>query len=328
MEERVEYRNPVKRLGWSPVYHVIVYDKRVSSGAKNLYGAYLSHALGKNIAWPGRERMANLLDTSVATISRWNTELEEAGYITRVRRLGTSSITYIEDCENNPYLVSLAKEIWGVRNKKNKPDEDNGDQMSQNCDVDDTRDDTQNLKQVNEQQVKTLTQATPAFESSRGSYPTRDNWKLLADKLESVEEPDRLDSEDDNPEYADVDENGDETQVSIKKTLKVNSDIVKRAMDACGRKGRYYRNTNEMRDWKRILSKTPPEYITGWISWAERTNADTIRITFEKLTALVASGDKFDEWKARQSARRASGEGRLTESDQARIINDPNTYAV
>lgn len=106
--EQITYRNPVKGAGWAQVYHAITLDDRISHGAYRLLMLYEMHAQQKDLCWPGRQRLAEMLKCSEVTISRYNGELEEAGYITRQRRLGTSSMTYIEDYEQIPYLRELA----------------------------------------------------------------------------------------------------------------------------------------------------------------------------------------------------------------------------
>lgn len=60
--------------------------------------------------WPGRKKLAKEWGCDPSKISRLNTELENLGYITRVRRYGTSSLTIIEDEEQIPRLQKLAKE--------------------------------------------------------------------------------------------------------------------------------------------------------------------------------------------------------------------------
>ena len=111
MAEQIQYRNPVKSAGWATAYHAMTLDDRISDGAYRLFMVYEMHAQQKDSCFPGRKRLAAMLKCSEPTISRYNTELENAGYITRQRRIGTSSMTYIEDYEQIPYLKEIACRI-------------------------------------------------------------------------------------------------------------------------------------------------------------------------------------------------------------------------
>jgi len=113
--EQIKYRNPVKSTGWATVYHAITLDDRISNGAYRLLMLYEMHAQQKEACWPGRERLAKMLKCSEPTISRYNSELENAGYITRQRRMGTSSLTIIEDYEQIPYLQEISKDMLARR---------------------------------------------------------------------------------------------------------------------------------------------------------------------------------------------------------------------
>lgn len=114
---QTQYRNPVKAAGHAQVYHMATLDDRISDGAYRLFSLYMMHAQQKDLCWPSRARLADMLKCSEQTISRYNRDLEEAGYITRQRRLGTSSITWIEDVEDIPYLRDLAQQHLSSRNK-------------------------------------------------------------------------------------------------------------------------------------------------------------------------------------------------------------------
>jgi DNA-binding MarR family transcriptional regulator len=107
-QDEVRYRNPVKEVGFAMVYHMMTLDDRIGDGAFRLYCRYLFYSQQKSKCWPGRDTLAKVLGVGVATISRWNKELETAGYITRQRRLGTSSITWIEDVESIETISNAA----------------------------------------------------------------------------------------------------------------------------------------------------------------------------------------------------------------------------
>ena len=97
--EPIRFRSTVKQLGWARVYHVLTLDKELSDGAFRLYALLLKYARQSGGCWPGVERLARDLDKAKSTIKARLAELTERGLITRERRLGTSSVTGIEDLE-------------------------------------------------------------------------------------------------------------------------------------------------------------------------------------------------------------------------------------
>lgn len=115
--QEIRYRNPVKAAGYAQVYHMATLDPRITDGAYRLFSLYLMHAHQKDLCWPGRPKLADLMNCSEQTISRRNRDLEAAGYITRQRRMGATSITWIEDVEDIPYLRDLAQQHLSSRNK-------------------------------------------------------------------------------------------------------------------------------------------------------------------------------------------------------------------
>lgn len=124
-QERASFRNPVKGGGWAQLYHAITCDPDISDGAYRLYALYLRYAQQSDSCFPSRKLLADLLNTSEATITRRNSELESAGYITRERQHGNGgrrwiSTTWIEDVEQHPRLLRIASEIATPR-IKNEP---------------------------------------------------------------------------------------------------------------------------------------------------------------------------------------------------------------
>ena len=97
--ERIAYRNPIKRLGWAQVYHVLTLDTDLSDGAFRLYSLLLKYARQAGSCYPGIERMSLDLDRGKRTVARHLSELVERGLVTREQRAGTSAITYVEDLE-------------------------------------------------------------------------------------------------------------------------------------------------------------------------------------------------------------------------------------
>ena len=117
--EQAQYRNPVKAVGHAQLYHAATLDPRISDGAYRLFSLYLMYAQQKDLCWPASATLADMFDCTSVTISRRNKELEDAGYITRQRRIGQTSITWIEDVEDIPFLQDLARKHLAARHNKN-----------------------------------------------------------------------------------------------------------------------------------------------------------------------------------------------------------------
>jgi GntR family transcriptional regulator len=97
--ESIRFRNTVKQQGWAQVYHVLTLDTELSDGAYRLYALLLKYARQSGGCWPGVKTLARDLGRSPSTIKARLDELVRRGLIIRERRLGTSSITWIEDLE-------------------------------------------------------------------------------------------------------------------------------------------------------------------------------------------------------------------------------------
>ena len=130
-DEQIRFRNPIIQVGYAQMWHVITLDQSLSDGAYRLYALYIKYAQQKDACWPGRDMLAKLRGVSEATITRQNQELEKAGYITRERRPGRVSITWIEDVSQIQRLKDYATglligsgDLWAF------PD---GDPSAQKC---------------------------------------------------------------------------------------------------------------------------------------------------------------------------------------------------
>ena len=77
----VRFRNSVKALGHAQLQHAITLDDQIGDGAYRLYALYLMYAQDKDLCWPGRARIAEMRGVGEATVTRWNKELVDAGYI-------------------------------------------------------------------------------------------------------------------------------------------------------------------------------------------------------------------------------------------------------
>lgn len=97
--ESIRFRNTVKQQGWAQVYHVLTLDTELSDGAYRLYSLLLKYARQSDGCWPGVKTLARDMGRAPSTIKARLDELVRRGLIIRERRLGTSSITWIEDLE-------------------------------------------------------------------------------------------------------------------------------------------------------------------------------------------------------------------------------------
>lgn len=95
-EEQLRERQPLD-AGFSMILHVMTLDKALSDGAFRLYALLLKYARQAGGAWPGVARLAQDLGKGARTIKRDLAELETRKLITRERRYGRSSVTWIED---------------------------------------------------------------------------------------------------------------------------------------------------------------------------------------------------------------------------------------
>jgi len=117
--EVIRFRNPVKSLGYAQLQHAATLDPELSDGAYRTYALYLMYAQQDDNCWPGRRTMAQRRGKDDATITRHNQELEALGYITRERVFGRSSVTWIEDLEDNERLRGLSEQM--LEQRKNAP---------------------------------------------------------------------------------------------------------------------------------------------------------------------------------------------------------------
>jgi len=118
----IRWRNPVKRLGFAQIEHAITFDPLISASGYRLYSAYLYYAHQGENCWPSTATIGRLLDLTPYMVSKLNVELENAGYITRERRMHKSSITWMEDVGKIPRLQELAKALLEGRNDSENPE--------------------------------------------------------------------------------------------------------------------------------------------------------------------------------------------------------------
>ena len=104
-------RKPKESFSARYVSHIATLDPPIGPAPRVLLRIYDYHTREAESCWPGRERLAKLLQCSPAKISNANAELEKAGYISRSRRMGSSSLTYLEQINASPDLQESARHI-------------------------------------------------------------------------------------------------------------------------------------------------------------------------------------------------------------------------
>jgi len=77
-----------------PVPHALLYDPRISLGAKVVYAFSKSRCLDKNYCLIGQERLAKEMGLGLRTVERYIAELKSFGLIETRQRMGTSAVTY------------------------------------------------------------------------------------------------------------------------------------------------------------------------------------------------------------------------------------------
>ena len=118
MSEGLRFRRAVEQAGFARLSHLIVTDTELSDGAVRLYARLLYYARQDVRCWPGRQRLADDLGVSKATIKRRIAELVDRGLITRERRgMHKTAITWIEDLAT----VYSGEPVDNSRQVKNDP---------------------------------------------------------------------------------------------------------------------------------------------------------------------------------------------------------------
>lgn len=97
MDEKIQYKNPVTQLGWAKIDHVLTFDPTLSDGAFRTYAMLVYHAQQDGETYTSLDTIANERDLRRETISAHVKELEEHGLISRRPRVGTSTITELEE---------------------------------------------------------------------------------------------------------------------------------------------------------------------------------------------------------------------------------------
>lgn len=92
----VVHRDKIEGFGFARMSHYLTLDTRISDGAYRTYALLLKYAQQKGSLFAGIKNLALNRDVSPATMSRHLDELVALRLISRERRMGHSTITYIE----------------------------------------------------------------------------------------------------------------------------------------------------------------------------------------------------------------------------------------
>jgi len=76
-----------------PIPHALLYDTRISLGAKVVYTFVKSRCLDKDYCLVGQERLAEEMGMGLRTVERYIAELKKFGLIEIRQRMGTSGVT-------------------------------------------------------------------------------------------------------------------------------------------------------------------------------------------------------------------------------------------
>jgi hypothetical protein len=83
---QINSADPIARHGFTQVPNFILRNPDITANAKTVYSLLLSYAWHNDCCFPGQERLAEFMATSVATISRAMSELQTIGLIDIDRR--------------------------------------------------------------------------------------------------------------------------------------------------------------------------------------------------------------------------------------------------
>lgn len=127
-QSNVEFRNPIEQVGFARMEHVVGLDTSLSDGAYRTLAILKFFSMQKDSAFPAIDTLAELRGVKGQTIKRHIAELVEKKIITRSRRIGTSSMTYIEDLPQEytdaaQMILESRKQKRTIRRTKNDTNE-------------------------------------------------------------------------------------------------------------------------------------------------------------------------------------------------------------
>lgn len=101
----------VLSLGYGILPMMVAADRRLSKGAKILYGVLASYARDKGSAYPKQKTLADILNLNVQRVSELTSELEMYGYIEKTREGKSGGITYTLKAK---LKVEVEEELFGT----------------------------------------------------------------------------------------------------------------------------------------------------------------------------------------------------------------------
>jgi DNA-binding MarR family transcriptional regulator len=105
----IRHKNPIKELGFAAMEHALTLDTDLSDGAYRTYALLKFYWQHKSEAFPTVDTMAEKRGIRRETIGVHLKELVQKGLITRKARVGTSTMTYLEDLPQEYVDLALAE---------------------------------------------------------------------------------------------------------------------------------------------------------------------------------------------------------------------------
>lgn len=94
----IVHSSAAAQAGFTIIPNVVLLDRRLSLGARMLYGVLKSYAWHHDAVWPGQERVADELGISVRSLREYGRELVDVGLVTiRRRGRGMTNVYSIND---------------------------------------------------------------------------------------------------------------------------------------------------------------------------------------------------------------------------------------
>jgi DNA-binding MarR family transcriptional regulator len=107
--QEVRHRNPIKELGFAAMEHALTLDTDLSDGAYRTYALLKFYWQNKYTAFPTVDTMATQRGLRRETVGVHLKELVDKGLITRQPRVGTSTLTHLEDLPEEYSQIALAE---------------------------------------------------------------------------------------------------------------------------------------------------------------------------------------------------------------------------
>jgi DNA-binding transcriptional ArsR family regulator len=168
-EERAEYktdtqeirhRNPIKELGFAAMEHALTLDTNLSDGAYRTYALLKFYWQNKYTAFPTVDTMATQRGLRRETVGVHLKELVDKGLITRQPRVGTSTLTHLEDLPQEYSDLALKElERRDARREENL---------------------TATLEKSNARREENLTQSTTIKEKEKKGQPSEPKANVYA----------------------------------------------------------------------------------------------------------------------------------------------------